>query len=123
MTLFDGLAVVLVMVGLKLPSSDKLLQPEQGVLKNMDGATLFKRVQHVYKNNIKLRQLRRFIFFVLRRQEQPQRRLETRYVTIRGIPDESSTNCIANVLKIYIFRKMPCVPHERKSIKEVLHSN
>ena len=58
MTLFDGLVVVLVMVGLKLPSSDKLLQPEQGVLKNMDGATLFKRVQHMCKNNIKLRQLR-----------------------------------------------------------------
>ena len=64
MTLFDGLAVVLVIVGLKLPSSDKLLQPEQGVLKNMDGATLFKRVQHVYKNNIKLRLLRRFIFLL-----------------------------------------------------------
>ena len=48
-------AVVLVMVGLKLSNSDKLLQPEQGVRKNVDGATLFKRVHYVYKNNINLR--------------------------------------------------------------------
>ena len=117
MTHFDALAVVLVTVGLKLPSCNNLLQPEQGVRKNVEEATLFKRVQHVYENNIKLRG---FIFSLKTTGAVPK---ETDYVTIGGIPDMSSTNCIANVLKIHIFRKLSCVQHEGKSIKEVLLSN
>ena len=43
------------------------------------------------------------IYFVEDDRSSPKGDWKLDYVTIRGIPDESSTNCIANVLKIYNF--------------------